>query len=582
AGPVGFCSGGSVVLNANTGSGYSYIWKRNGSAISGATGSSYTATLAGSHTVTITSGSCSAVSNAINLSVGNTPNAEITLSGATSLCGGGSVTMTTPAASGQVYIWRNYGTEIVGATTNTYTTNQPGGYTVSVFNGGCFDTSDPVFLSAGAATMPAISADAATTFCAGGNVLLRTTPVSGSIYQWRRNGAVIGGASSSSYTATLAGTYTVTVTSGSCSGTSTSLAVTVHALPVISCSANPGNGTVSAVASGGQAPYAYTWNTQPAQTTATATVSSSGTYSVTVTNANGCRANCTTSIALPSASNCQGIHSETETAWGAEPAGNNPGAYMTAHFDDAFSYPGHISIGCGFRRLRLTSAQAVTDFLPSSGWSDQLPFGFMTDPAWNYGNLFAGELVALKLTVRFDELYPDFSGSSTLLKNMVIASGPFAGWSVQQLINESDRKIGGCSNTYSANDLNAAITEINDGYQGGDMDSGFLVCPTNSVIQAGLPVDEPDSWEDALGVQAFPNPFQGATTLSISGANGDAVTTIEIHTLQGVLVERIFQGTIDQADDHRVRWDASDLARGAYICKVLNGERVAQGRLMVQ
>jgi hypothetical protein len=45
AGPTSFCIGGSVVLNANTGGGLSYQWKFNGNSISGATLSSYTASI---------------------------------------------------------------------------------------------------------------------------------------------------------------------------------------------------------------------------------------------------------------------------------------------------------------------------------------------------------------------------------------------------------------------------------------------------------------------------------------------------------------------------------------------------------
>jgi oligosaccharide reducing-end xylanase len=37
AGPTTFCSGGSVTLNANTGSGLSYQWLLNGNNISAAT-----------------------------------------------------------------------------------------------------------------------------------------------------------------------------------------------------------------------------------------------------------------------------------------------------------------------------------------------------------------------------------------------------------------------------------------------------------------------------------------------------------------------------------------------------------------
>ncbi|MGA1331305.1 MAG: cohesin domain-containing protein, partial [Bacteroidia bacterium] len=53
AGPTTFCQGGSVVLNANTGTGLTYQWALNGSSISGATNASYSASAAGSYTVVV-------------------------------------------------------------------------------------------------------------------------------------------------------------------------------------------------------------------------------------------------------------------------------------------------------------------------------------------------------------------------------------------------------------------------------------------------------------------------------------------------------------------------------------------------
>ena len=62
-GTTSLCPGGSVVLNANTGSGLSYQWSNNGISISGATNSTYTATSAGSYSVTVTNApACSKIS----------------------------------------------------------------------------------------------------------------------------------------------------------------------------------------------------------------------------------------------------------------------------------------------------------------------------------------------------------------------------------------------------------------------------------------------------------------------------------------------------------------------------------------
>ena len=63
---------GSILLNASTGTGYTYQWKKDDIAISGATASSYTANSAGSYTVTI-SAMCSLTSPAIILTAAAAP-----------------------------------------------------------------------------------------------------------------------------------------------------------------------------------------------------------------------------------------------------------------------------------------------------------------------------------------------------------------------------------------------------------------------------------------------------------------------------------------------------------------------------
>lgn len=70
AGTTSFCQGGSVVLNANTGSGLTYQWQNNGSDIPGATNSSFTATTMGTYTVNVSnSPGCSTVSSPLNVSI---------------------------------------------------------------------------------------------------------------------------------------------------------------------------------------------------------------------------------------------------------------------------------------------------------------------------------------------------------------------------------------------------------------------------------------------------------------------------------------------------------------------------------
>ena len=70
AGPTTFCSGGSVTLNASSGSGLTYQWQRNGISIPGAVNSSYVASTPGNYRVLISSSSiCMETSNNIRVTV---------------------------------------------------------------------------------------------------------------------------------------------------------------------------------------------------------------------------------------------------------------------------------------------------------------------------------------------------------------------------------------------------------------------------------------------------------------------------------------------------------------------------------
>ncbi|MBI2258809.1 MAG: T9SS type A sorting domain-containing protein [Flavobacteriia bacterium] len=73
SGNTTFCDGGSVILDANTGTNFTYQWYRNGTLIPNATNISYSANQEGTYTVSINNGECSAVSNAIVVTVNPLP-----------------------------------------------------------------------------------------------------------------------------------------------------------------------------------------------------------------------------------------------------------------------------------------------------------------------------------------------------------------------------------------------------------------------------------------------------------------------------------------------------------------------------
>jgi lysophospholipase L1-like esterase len=92
AGTVSLCPGATQVLTANAGSGYTYQWKLNGSNLSSANASAYSATTTGSYTVAVTAPGCSVLSDPTTIVAANcTTNTVTTGSVPAKLCAGSSV-----------------------------------------------------------------------------------------------------------------------------------------------------------------------------------------------------------------------------------------------------------------------------------------------------------------------------------------------------------------------------------------------------------------------------------------------------------------------------------------------------------
>ncbi|MDP4761501.1 MAG: Ig-like domain-containing protein, partial [Crocinitomicaceae bacterium] len=344
-GATTFCSGGSVVLTASTGS--SYAWSN------GAQTQAITVTAGGSYYVTVTNASgCSSTSTATVVTVNQTPIAAISSTGSTS-CLGSTVTLT--ATGGISYAWSN------GTATAVNNVTSSDAYTVTVTSAeGCTATAtETVVFNVNPAVV--VTTNGPTIFCQGGSVTINATGADtyvwsngdqgasttvyqpGAYYVTATNAAgcstqssivnvtvntppvvsAITGAnnvcesssvqltvatpngiwtSSNNFIATVSSTgvvnglnagsttITYTVTNGACSS-SVSAAMNVLNLPVVPTITASGattmcpGGTVILFASNGAN---YQWSSGPQ--TPLITVNQSGDYSVTVTNANGCSA----------------------------------------------------------------------------------------------------------------------------------------------------------------------------------------------------------------------------------------------------------------------------------------------------
>ena len=206
---------------------------------------------------------------------------------ATSICPGGSVTLTAAPSSGYTYSWSSSPvgftstaqTVVVSPTVTTV-------YQVSINNGSCgvYGIASYTVTVNPAPTTPTITANGPTTFCTGGSVTL-TSSVATS-YLWST------GATTQAITVNTSGTYSVVVSNASgCTAGSTATTVTVNpnpSTPVVTASGPVSFCSGGTVTLSSSSATNNVWST--GATTQSIVVSTSGTYSVTVSNASGCTA----------------------------------------------------------------------------------------------------------------------------------------------------------------------------------------------------------------------------------------------------------------------------------------------------
>ena len=315
-----------------------YQWYVGGSAISGATSSSYTISSAqssnsGSYTVVATNSAGSVTSSAATLTVNAATSAPsfTTQPSSQSVTAGASVSFSA-AASGNptpTYQWYVGGVPISGATSSTYTiasaqTSNSGSYTVVATNSAGSVTSNAATLTVNAAnTAPVFTSQPLTQVVGAGSSVSFSAAASGNptpTYQWYLGGVPITGATSTTYTiasaqSSNAGTYTVVATNSAGSVTSAAATLTVNSsLPVLGSTTTSevvysGHSAsfYASVTSGGTVTYQWqvstdggsTWttvtnnSTYAGATTNTLTVTTSGTgqngsqFRVAVTNSAG-------------------------------------------------------------------------------------------------------------------------------------------------------------------------------------------------------------------------------------------------------------------------------------------------------
>lgn len=185
--------------------------------------------------------------------------------------------------------------------------------------------------------------------------------------------------------------------------------------------------------------------------------------------------------------------------WAGDDCGKNTaGNLRDDYFDDVF--PNDLLIGDadgldgdGVYAVKLTSSWKVAKFLPQDGKSGALKQD-ATNPTWTAAGQLAGELVAAKLNVAFDEagkFDPIKKRDDLKLADMLFATGvdvKLIGLSVAEVIALADLAIGGgvpmpldvdgdAQGDVSHYELRKALEKFNANFAGGTSNDGILVSP---------------------------------------------------------------------------------------------------------
>ena len=294
ANPNEICFGSSSDLSATSTGGtgpYSYVWD-NGLGNGAVQNVSPTTSTIYGATVTDVNG-CSN-SNNIQVIVNENPVVSI-MADPNTICAGNSSTILASASGGSgpyTFFWDNG----LGSGAS-HVISPPASLTYSVTatdaNGCEAFASFQLVVNSG--PIPTITGN--NTFCEGGSSILDAGSYAS--YNWST------GATSQTIEVSTPGNYSVTVTdTNGCTG-SDDIDITFFDNPVVSTSATPNEicigdfSTISASATGGSAPYTYSWDNGLGNGAShVVSPTSTTTYSVTVTDANGCMGSATVSLTV--------------------------------------------------------------------------------------------------------------------------------------------------------------------------------------------------------------------------------------------------------------------------------------------
>jgi len=292
-GPTSFCLGSDVLMNATpVGAGIGYQWQLNGVNISGATTSSYLASLGGNYTVIVNQSMCDSTSLPVTVVVDSAYAAPVT--GSTIVCIGQTTPLSSATAGG---VWSSSMPSVATVSAAGVVSGVANGtvtITYTVTNG-CGSASATFSMTVYTPTaIPAITGTAS--ICAGAVTTFSNTTPGG---VWSSSNFVVATVNAAGLVTGLsAGTSSIDYTYTNAAGcvSVVSLVVTVHPIPMVTTAPSGTvtlcSGVSTTLTASPSTGHTYQWQLGgfgiAGATSVSYTTSAAGNYNVVATSAAGC------------------------------------------------------------------------------------------------------------------------------------------------------------------------------------------------------------------------------------------------------------------------------------------------------
>lgn len=535
---------GSATATGTGGTGpYTYQWDANANNQATATAAGLSG---GSYTVTVTDANgCTGTATA---TVGSTV-AVVTVSTSTTdltscLNVNGSATATPSGGSAPyTYAWSPSGA------TATINNLVAGTYTVTVSDvNGCSGTASATVNDATPSISLNVTASVPNSSCTtpNGSATVTATGASGFTYLWDANAGNQSGATASGLPA---GTYSVTATDNISGCTATASAVVGNNTPTVTATTVTNgvtdcvssNGSATVTGNGGAGNFTYQWDANANnQATATASNLDPGTYTVVVTDANGCTASATATVAdnratvnvnITKTDNTSCV-SANGTAVGTATGGQSPYTYAWSNNQSGSTQNG---LASGAYTVTATDANGCEGTASTTIGN-------------NTGNLAATATATDETTATADD------GTATATANGGTAPYTYS-WSNS-----------GTSATITGLDAGTYTVTITDA-------NG---CTATATATVGTGVGVIDI-EAGFAFNVYPNPTNGNVTVALD-FNESQDVQIEWFNILG---ERIINDELKNVTSITEAYDLTNLANGVYLARVTFGEYTIVERVSV-